>query len=106
MMIENKIILSKYKGVIWHKGYKKWQAVIKVNGKNINLGKLTSERLAAMLYDRAVAKHFGKNVYYHLYFGENAHYNFSQHKNYWLRVAKKEREEREEIIEVNERNVK
>jgi hypothetical protein len=57
---------SRYKGVTWHKGSKKWQANIRVDGKLIYLGKYVHEQDAALAYD-AAAKH---------YFGEFADPNF------------------------------
>ena len=59
--------LSKYKGVSWHRGAKKWQATIQANKKRIHLGCHDIEEDAALAYDKA-ALHF---------FGEFARINFS-----------------------------
>lgn len=50
---------SGYKGVAWHKGGKKWQAGIKVNGKRSGLGLFDSAEAAAMAYDAAARETFG-----------------------------------------------
>lgn len=51
---------SQYRGVTWlgHKG--KWQAGIKVDGRNHHLGQFDDEKAAARAYDRAAALHFGE----------------------------------------------
>ncbi|MFC1739277.1 5'-3' exonuclease H3TH domain-containing protein, partial [Planctomycetota bacterium] len=54
----NRIFSSKYKGVTWHKGHKKWQAQIRVNSRPIFLGSFKDELLAAKEYDRAAGKYF------------------------------------------------
>ena len=59
---------SQYKGVCWRKDTLKWQASIKINYKQINLGSYADEVQAALAYDRA-ARH---------YFGEFARLNFEE----------------------------
>jgi hypothetical protein len=50
---------SKFKGVSRNKGKGKWRAYIKVNQKNIHLGRFTSELEAAKAYNLAAVWHFG-----------------------------------------------
>jgi hypothetical protein len=59
---------SKYKGVSWSKGMKKWECYIDPNGKRIRLGYYEDEIEAAKKYDEAAL----------LYFGEFARPNFEQ----------------------------
>lgn len=49
---------SKYKGVYWHKGGKKWAANVTVNYKNIHLGLFVSEIEAASAYNEAALQYF------------------------------------------------
>ena len=51
---------SQYKGVVWHKDRKKWQARIRVDGVDIYLGGYEEEEAAARAYDKAAKKHFGR----------------------------------------------
>jgi len=51
---------SKYKGVIWHRRYKCWQAQIKTNCKLIYLGSFKDEVEAAKAYDEAAKKYHGE----------------------------------------------
>jgi hypothetical protein len=44
---------SGYRGVSWHSQTCKWKAQIKVNGRDINLGRHKEEADAAKAYDRA-----------------------------------------------------
>jgi len=53
---------SKYKGVAWHKGGKKWLAQIMINGKLKHLGYFTSEEEAAQCYNEAAIKLFGEHA--------------------------------------------
>lgn len=45
---------SKYVGVHWHKTYKKWQSLIRVNGKQIYLGRYDNEYDAHLAYQKAL----------------------------------------------------
>ena len=49
---------SKFLGVSKHTASGKWQAYIRVNGKNTNLGYFKKEEDAAKAYDAAASKHF------------------------------------------------
>ena len=51
---------SKYKGVYFETGTKKYKANIKVNYKTISLGRFTNEIDAAKAYDAAAIKYFGE----------------------------------------------
>ena len=51
---------SRFKGVSWEKRECKWQAYIKVNGKQRNLGHFTDEQDAARAYDEAARQMFGE----------------------------------------------
>lgn len=51
---------SGFKGVSFHKGIGKWQAVVKVNFKPKYLGVFDSPKEAALVYDAAAIKHFGE----------------------------------------------
>ena len=55
-------IISRYRGVSWHKQAFKWQSRISVNGKQIFLGLFDSEMAAARAYDKAVYEHFGESI--------------------------------------------
>lgn len=49
---------SKYKGVYWHKGIKRWFSRIKVNGITVFLGSFIDEKAAARAYNRAAKLYF------------------------------------------------
>lgn len=51
---------SRYKGVHWDKRRKSWRARIKVNGKEIYLGRFINEIDAAKAYNRASIKYHKK----------------------------------------------
>lgn len=53
---------SKFKGVVWHKTNKKWQAQIKHSGRTIYLGTFTSEIHAAEAYNLAAPIYQGEFV--------------------------------------------
>src|SRR5699024_11844646 len=45
---------SRYKGVSWDKSRRRWRADIKVNGKQVHLGRFENEEDAAQRYNQAV----------------------------------------------------
>mmetsp|Transcript_10750 Transcript_10750/g.25135 ORF Transcript_10750/g.25135 Transcript_10750/m.25135 type:complete len:175 (-) Transcript_10750:171-695(-) len=46
---------SRFKGVGWHRGNKKWRVEIRINGKTTSLGYFNDEEEAARKYDVAAA---------------------------------------------------
>lgn len=54
---------SKYKGVGFHKETNKWRAYIKNNGPFIHLGLFKTELEAAMAYNNAAMKNFGRYAF-------------------------------------------
>jgi hypothetical protein len=51
---------SKYKGVSWNNGKKKWQSAITVYGKTMYLGRFNDEIKAAEVYDDKAIEIFGE----------------------------------------------
>jgi len=51
---------SGYKGVTWHRKCQKWQASIKVNGKNIHLGLHSTPEAAKAAHDAKALEVFGE----------------------------------------------
>lgn len=51
---------SGYKGVAWHKNNQKWQAKIKLNGKNKHLGYFTTPELAYEAYCKSAHELHGE----------------------------------------------
>lgn len=51
---------SRYKGVFWHKGDRRWRAHATIHGHIQYLGSYRSERGAAQAYNAAARKLFGK----------------------------------------------
>jgi hypothetical protein len=51
---------SKYKGVSWQKSNRNWRVIINVNGSKVYLGSFRSERQAALAYDKAAKRNFGR----------------------------------------------
>lgn len=51
---------SKYKGVTWDKARKKWKCGIKINGKQIFIGRFIEEDDAALAYNQKASELFGE----------------------------------------------
>lgn len=51
---------SKFKGVAWHKNYKRWWSYINKNGKRLSLGYFYDEVEAAKAYNAAAQLLFGE----------------------------------------------
>jgi hypothetical protein len=51
---------SKYKGVHWHTNNKNWVSRIQVSKKRISLGSFSSEKEAALAYNKAALSYFGE----------------------------------------------
>jgi len=54
---------SQYKGVSWRRRAGKWQANIKVHGRQYFLGYFADEQEAALAYNRAALRYFGEYAY-------------------------------------------
>jgi hypothetical protein len=54
---------SGYKGVTWHKKYKRWQAQIGYNGKVITIGRFKNKKDAALAYNKKALELFGEFAY-------------------------------------------
>lgn len=54
---------SRYKGVCWHRQISRWQAAIRIDGRNVHLGVFDSEVAAARVYDAAAQDVFGEYAY-------------------------------------------
>lgn len=54
---------SRFKGVTWHKGGRKWQAAIRSHGRSRHLGLFLEEEAAARAYDMAAVVEFGEFAY-------------------------------------------
>ncbi len=51
---------SKYKGVCWHFGLRRWQVHIHKNGKSVYLGSAVDEWDAALMYNEAALEEYGE----------------------------------------------
>jgi hypothetical protein len=65
---------SRFKGVYWNQGMKRWYASIRVDGKARHLGRFGDEIAAGLAYDEAAR----------LWFGEHARLNFPDGVDAWL----------------------
>lgn len=54
---------SGYKGVCWDKNKNKWLASIRINNRNVFLGRYDTKKEAALAYDRAALEYFGEFAY-------------------------------------------
>jgi len=54
---------SKYKGVFWYRRYKKWKVQIRIGRAIKHIGFFISEKEAALAYNKAAKKHYGKFAY-------------------------------------------
>jgi len=54
---------SRFKGINWCKRLKNWQVAIRANGKIIYLGRFKDEKEAALVYNTAAKKYYGKFAY-------------------------------------------
>jgi len=53
-------VSSKFKGVFWETGRRKWNASIGVAGQRMHLGRFKTEKAAALVYNVAAINHFGE----------------------------------------------
>jgi hypothetical protein len=60
MLKQNRNCTSKYKGVIWVKGKKKWRAKLTFKGRPVFIGYFDDERAAAQAYDTRAKELFGE----------------------------------------------
>lgn len=56
------VTTSRYCGVVWDERRGRWIAKIRVNLKDLDIGRFTSERAAAIAYDQAALFHLGKHA--------------------------------------------
>lgn len=54
---------SHYKGVTWHKHDARWQAMIRIDGKQTYIGRFSDETEAARAYDDLAYAHYGEFAY-------------------------------------------
>ncbi len=54
---------SRFKGVCWHKGHRKWESHIRIDGHQLHIGSFDSEREAAEAYRNAAQEAFGEFAY-------------------------------------------
>ena len=58
---------SKFKGVYWCKTRKKWGAYITIKKRMKNLGRFADEKQAALVYNTAAKKYFGKFAFLNVF---------------------------------------
>lgn len=52
---------SKYRGVSLNRWSGRWEAYIGIKGKKVHLGRYNTQKAAALAYNDASKKHFGKD---------------------------------------------